>query len=246
MGDDRPVATRGGSSRPAGGQSSSPWRGSRCIDLNPVAVGISAVPEASEPTSIKERVDHVQAQSRTEDLKAARTGSGTGSAASAGLEESHWLCPIEDRLRLDSVREGMVEGFSLGNFLLPVDDSARLFREGKAALWREVSEILDRLGSSAEHRDSRLTKLRQRRLLGRFFATTRQGLQDVAERLGQKRAEPRRLPGIVTPRRDIARPSTPDRAVSFGRLGGFTTRSDWTLHPAPRNPLSVPSSGRMC
>src|SRR5262249_33806859 len=39
------------------------------IDLNPVAAGIAAVPEASEHTSIKERVDHVKAQGRTMDLK---------------------------------------------------------------------------------------------------------------------------------------------------------------------------------
>ena len=32
------------------------------IDLNPLAAGIAAVPEASEHTSIKERVDHVAAQ----------------------------------------------------------------------------------------------------------------------------------------------------------------------------------------
>jgi hypothetical protein len=37
-----------------------------------------------------------------------------GSVAAAGLEEGHWLCPIEDRRRLDSAREGMVEGFAPG------------------------------------------------------------------------------------------------------------------------------------
>ena len=103
------------------------------IDLNPVAAGIAAVPEASAHTSIKERVDHVEAQGRTEDLKAARSGSVAGSAQAAGLEDTHWLCPIEDRRRLDSVREGMVEGFSLGSYLLLVDYTGRLFREGKAA-----------------------------------------------------------------------------------------------------------------
>jgi hypothetical protein len=35
------------------------------IDLNPVAAGIAQVPEASEHTSIKERVDHVKGQGRT-------------------------------------------------------------------------------------------------------------------------------------------------------------------------------------
>jgi hypothetical protein len=42
-------------------------------------------------------------------------GSVAGSNASVGLEESIWLCPIEDRRRLDSCREGMLEGLSLGN-----------------------------------------------------------------------------------------------------------------------------------
>jgi hypothetical protein len=157
------------------------------IDLNPMAAGIAEVPEASAHTSIKARVDHVQAQGRTEDLKAARTGSVAGSAAAAGLEESHWLCPIEDRRRLDSAREGMLDGFSLGNYLLLVDYSARLFRAGKAALSREVAEILDRLGSSADHWQAWLEKLRQGRLLGRFFATSRKRLREVAEQLGLRR-----------------------------------------------------------
>jgi hypothetical protein len=85
------------------------------IDLNPVAAGIAELSEASEHTSIKERVDHVEAQGRSEDLKEAQKGSVAGSAAAAGLEDSNWLCPIEDRRRIDSPREGMFEGFSLGN-----------------------------------------------------------------------------------------------------------------------------------
>src|SRR5262249_43991201 len=130
------------------------------IDLNPVAAGIAAAPESSPHTSIKERVDHVAAQGRTEDLNAARSGSAAGTAASAGLEEGHWLCPIEDRRRLDSPREGMIEGFSLGNYLLLVDHTARLFREGKASVSGALAEILDRLGSSAERWQARLEKLR--------------------------------------------------------------------------------------
>ena len=157
------------------------------IDLNPVAAGIAEVPEASAHTSIKERVDHVADQGRTADLAAARDGSVAGSAAASGLEESHWLCPIEDRRRLDSTREGMVEGFSLGSYLLLVDHTSRLFRAGKAAVSREVREILDRLGSSVEQWEARLEKLARGRLLGRFFATSRQRLRAVAERLGLRR-----------------------------------------------------------
>ncbi len=157
------------------------------IDLNPVAAGIATVPESSAHTSIKERVAHVQAQGRTDDLNASREGSAAGSAAAAGLEESHWLCPIEDRRRLDSAREGMVEGFSLGSYLQLVDYTARLYRAGKAAVSREVAAILDRLGSTAEEWQARLEKLRQGRFLGRYFATTRDRLREVAQRLGVKR-----------------------------------------------------------
>ena len=87
------------------------------IDLNPVAAGIAEVPEASPHTSINQRVQNVKTQQRTGDLKAADQGSVAGSNVSAGLEESIWLCPIEDRHNLDSPREGMLEGFSLGSYL---------------------------------------------------------------------------------------------------------------------------------
>jgi REP element-mobilizing transposase RayT len=157
------------------------------IDLNPVAAGIAEVPETSEHTSIKQRVDHVEAQGRTEDLQAAREGSVAGWDASAGLEDSHWLCPIEDRRRLGSSREGMFEGFSLGNYLLLVDYTGRLLRDGKAAISRHVAEIFDRLGSSAERWQARLEKLSKGRLFGRFFAASRQRLREVAERLGLRR-----------------------------------------------------------
>ncbi len=63
------------------------------IDLNPVAAGVTDVPEASQHTSIKQRVEHVNARGRTQDLKAARRGSVGGSTAAAGLEETLWLCP---------------------------------------------------------------------------------------------------------------------------------------------------------
>jgi hypothetical protein len=81
----------------------------------------------------------------------------------------------------------MIEGFSLGNYVLLVDYTARMYREGKATLSREVAEILDRLKSSADHWQGRLEKLRQGTLFGRFFATSRQRLREVAERLGLKR-----------------------------------------------------------
>ena len=81
----------------------------------------------------------------------------------------------------------MVEGFALGSYLQLVNYMAGLYREGKATLSRAVAEILDRLGSSADPWDARLKTLSQGSLPGRFFATTRQRLHDVAQRLGLKR-----------------------------------------------------------
>src|SRR5262249_1409434 len=116
-----------------------------------------------------------------------REGSVAGSNASANLEESHWLCPIEDRRRIDSRREGMIEGFSLGSYLLLVEYTGRLFREGKARISREVAEILERIGTTAETWQARLERLRQSRLLGRFLAASQKRLQEIAERLRLKR-----------------------------------------------------------
>ena len=157
------------------------------IDLNPVAAGIAEVPETSAHTSIKVRSEHVDGQGKTAQLEAAADGSVAGSCASAGLEESLWLCPIEDRRRLDSCREGMLEGFSLGSYFLLVDYTGRLYRKGKAAISAELAGILDRLGSNAESWRARMDKLRSGRLFGRFFAASRERLREVAARLDVRR-----------------------------------------------------------
>jgi hypothetical protein len=74
----------------------------------------------------------------------------------------------------------MREGFSLGSYLLLVDFTGRLFRDGKAVISAELTGILERLGSSAEHWQARLEKLKAGRLLGRFFAASRERLRKVA------------------------------------------------------------------
>jgi hypothetical protein len=111
------------------------------IDLNPVAAQVATTPETNEYTSIKQRLDHVDAQDATARLGAAKEGSVAGSRAAAGLEDSLWLCPIEDRRGLDSTREGMVRGFSLGSYVQLVDYTGRLFRHGKASISAELAGI---------------------------------------------------------------------------------------------------------
>ena len=154
------------------------------IDLNPVAAGIVEAPEASPHTSVSARVEHVKAQGRTADLQTAAQGGLAAPNASAGLEESLWLCPIEDRSQLDSTRRGMLEGFSLGNYLILVDYTGRLFREGKAVISAELAGILERIGSSSDRWQARVEKLKTGRLLGRFFAASRARLREVATALG--------------------------------------------------------------
>jgi hypothetical protein len=154
------------------------------IDLNPVAAKVAETPETSDYTSIKQRLDHVEAEGKTAQMEAANSGSAAGSQAAVGVEESLWLCPIEDRRGLDSTREGMVQGFSLGSYVKLVDYTGRLFRQGKASISAELAGIFERLNFSAQSWQVRLEKLRGDRLLGRFFAASRAKLREIGERLG--------------------------------------------------------------
>jgi hypothetical protein len=143
------------------------------------------------------RVFRVDAQGQTAQLEAAGHGSVAGSQAAAGLEDSLWLCPIEDRRRLRSSREGMLEGFSLGSYLLLVDYTGRLFRSGEATISPALAGIFDRLGSSAEIWRGCLEKLRTRRFFSRFFAAGRENLRAAAARLNARRV--RNLAGCPAP-----------------------------------------------
>lgn len=157
------------------------------IDLNPVAAGIAPTPESSQHTSVKARVDHVAQLGRVEDLQAAKQGSVAGSRASKKLEEALWLIPIEDRRQLDSTREGMLPGFTLGHYLMLVEHTGRLLREEKASINAELADIFARLGSSAEAWQSRMQRLQGGKLLGRFISGSRELLQSTAEKLGFSR-----------------------------------------------------------
>ncbi len=71
----------------------------------------------------------------------------------------------------------------LGSYLILVDFTGRLFHGGKAVISAELAGILERLGSSAESWWARIEKLSKGRLLGRFFAASRERLREVAVRL---------------------------------------------------------------
>ncbi|MFN8739793.1 MAG: transposase [Pirellula sp.] len=150
------------------------------IDLNPVAGGVAATPEASEHTSIKARVEHVVSIGRAEDLKAAEIGSVAAVRVSGGLEDELWLVPVEDRRGLGAVREGMRSGFTLGQYVILVEYTGRMLRDGKAAISAEVADVFARLGCTPETWRVRMAKLAGGRLLGRFLAAPRDKLRELA------------------------------------------------------------------
>jgi hypothetical protein len=164
------------------------------IDLNPVAAGISATPEASRHTSVRQRVQHVKSKGKLQKLKAAVDGSVAGSRAAGRVEQDHWLCPLDDFSARNTsektgakgaTREGMLDGFSLDSYLLLIDYTSRLCRNGKARVSQNVASILDRLGTSAELWTHRLKTLFGRsRLLGSYFSTDPNRLRKLAEQRG--------------------------------------------------------------
>jgi REP element-mobilizing transposase RayT len=156
------------------------------IDLNPVAAGIAATPEASRFTSIRQRVQHAKGLGKLDSLKEAARESISGSRAAGKLEESHWLCPLDDRRRKDSRREGMLENFSLGSYLLLVDYTSRLFRSGKSRVAQDVAGILNRLQTSTEIWEMQIKALFAKgRIFGSYFAASRDRLRELALRKGR-------------------------------------------------------------
>ena len=139
------------------------------IDLNPVAAGVSETPEASEHTSIKARVEHVVANGRAKDLQAAELGSVAATRVSGGLEDELWLVPIEDRRGLGAAREGMRTGFALGQYVMLVEYTGRMLRNGKTAISSEVADVFARLGCTPETWGERSKKGQAQRLTCRLI-----------------------------------------------------------------------------
>lgn len=162
------------------------------IDLNPVAAGVAALPEKSKHTSIKQRVDHARTKGKIHSLKSARQGSVVGSRSAGNVDQDHWLVPMDDRRvhttgRAKSNREGMLEGFSLGSYLLLVDYTGRCFRSSKARINSAVTEIFDRLGTSGEAWTSRIHKmLNAVALRGSFFASNSDAVRELSGHRGKR------------------------------------------------------------
>jgi len=151
-----------------------------------VAAGIAKIPEDAPHTSIKQRVTHARRNGDLDTLQAAAAAKSVAAAnIEADLEQSHWLCPLQDRSAAGASREGMLPGFSLSSYLAIVDWTARLFRTGKARVTEEVAGIMTRLGTSAEYWQSHLQQLLGKtRWIGSYCATSAERLKSIAAKHG--------------------------------------------------------------
>jgi REP element-mobilizing transposase RayT len=154
------------------------------VDLNPLAAGVAVTPEDSAHTSIHARVEHCRQEGVLTNLVADPMDRSQLDRV-AEVEQSHWLCPVEDRRGQGGDRPGLLPGFSLRSYLLLVDWTARLYREGKAQLHRDAVGILERLGTSLERWEGKvLGLLRRSKLVG-----TALGRLESLERLAKARGQ---------------------------------------------------------
>jgi len=88
-------------------------------------------------------------------------------------------------VNLGSLRDGIVEGFTIDLYLLLADYASRVVRKGKAAVSRELAGIFERLQSSAEIWSQRIKRLHGKTWVGRFLSASRDRLRELAGKLAR-------------------------------------------------------------
>lgn len=152
------------------------------IDLNPVAAGLTDVPEKGPYTSLKQRVDYLLNASTSTESTAFLGDQPTDCLALERKLDELWLIPIEDKA--GARREGMIQGFTLAHYLLLIEYTGRLHRPGKASLSPDLESVFERLGVEPSAWGDQLSKLSAPGLTGRFLASSRQRLREAALQLG--------------------------------------------------------------
>ena len=158
------------------------------IDLNPLVAGITDLFLQSPHTSIKERVEYCWPKLTREQFQDVVRELISQNVSLDDAEQTHWLCPLNDRRTSGAAREGMVEGLSLPKYLLLLDETSRLSRDGNVVVDSAVTSLLERLGTTVEiwqHCVAQLkTKFACRKLIGRVLATSVEILKNAALRFG--------------------------------------------------------------
>lgn len=137
------------------------------VDSSCATAPVRKVSTRRRDTSLHARVVHADATGSMETVRA----TPPGTVPERPLEDqSHWLCPIEDRREMDSERAGILAGFTFAAYLRLVDWTSRLFRHGKATVDRHAADIMTRLGTTADRWQARLCGLLGRsKLIGHVF-----------------------------------------------------------------------------
>ena len=162
------------------------------IDLN-LAAGLAAAPKVKKHTSVQARLAHLRATGQLESVKADIEALKHGALpkpkrGAKDPEAGLWLCPIENRRARDArARAGMMEDLTLAHYLALLDYSRRLLSKGKAPMPVGLAEIFERLDTSSDAWQARLTKLANGRLLGRFAAGSGETLKRAAKRIGSSK-----------------------------------------------------------
>ena len=149
------------------------------IDLNPVAARIAEMPEASPHTSIATPRKR-PGSGPNRHLKAAKQGIVAGRRIGRP-GRTNLALPNRRSEQARFVSEGMLEGFSL-EATCSWSIHRPLFRDGKAVISAELAGILERLAAAPTLVGP--LENSKGRLLGRFFAASRNRLRKVAARLG--------------------------------------------------------------
>lgn len=155
------------------------------IDLNPVAAGIVAVPEAAEYTSFRTRFeDAIRSPAFTQMLDRFQNCS-LGESDVLSIEESHWLLPIENRSD-SQIATGMFDEITLVQYMILVDEAGRIPRVGKASISEKSAALLERLGINHDIWVRQQQLLAAAQFRGHYFCGSREILQRVAAREGKR------------------------------------------------------------
>ena len=157
------------------------------VDLNIVAAGIADLPEDSDHTSIVKRLENCCGKGQTPTLREALEQVSIGCLPSAdqsgSLESGSWLCPLDTRNQSIHGHPGILDGFSLPQYLLLLDCTSRIDRPGKCQVAPSVPPILERLSINSDAWDATIRQLaKHERPLGVTLSFSRQRLRDAAVR----------------------------------------------------------------
>lgn len=108
------------------------------VDLNPIRAGLAATPEASDFTSIQERIRAWH----KETLSSEKSSSPLDNAAGCDIPMDSWLCPIQS----DGRGRGILQ-LSAADYFDLVDRSGRILKENKRGfIDPDLAPILLRIG----------------------------------------------------------------------------------------------------